>query len=541
MISHLQIAMAGTSGIGLVKCNDVKFPSRAQRTSKGPPGDNSPSERPRTPESKGSRCSWRKMEHATKVDSEDAWNSWMEQSADLGQLDSDELRPELILRQAQELGAAAAKRSTALEALVDAAPPAHVHLSVSPVQPALPAFSESVREADRTDELLSMLREQVMTLSKEEDFQRRIDCLRDKADVVPQNRQSIDADLTLRLQQLKILGDSRTGNAPGPPRSGTGADRSTADLCDAVLHESAGMKQLQSGVAMASAQHSVEHLNKHAMVGAAAVDTLLAELRDGAECMSSSDAARTIVTASSDLDEFEAQQVQQLVERAMLSDDLSMSPTQIGDLDDCVRAQWYNEWTQSERSGGMQSDPCQDLGTSAVPGSSHLDDEVASVTDRPNDVERIRSDSDLKDCCTQSHGALEWSQEDLLRPEVQEADDLARKLQTSLLLPSHDQRRHRWLGAIAIRSAERGESALHDGDIKLASAMNKICLAASAQGFLQAGDKVKIDAFCLHLHKAQAARAARIMAHTSKQKARQSQREDLCSGFPDAPGPPAKE
>ena len=56
--------------------------------------------------------------------------------------------------------------------------------------------------------------------------------------------------------------------------------------------------------------------------------------------------------------------------------------------------------------------------------------------------------------------AVKWSAEDMQRPEVKEALELDGKLQTSMALTSDDQRRPRWLGAIAIRSADRGIKAL---------------------------------------------------------------------------------
>lgn len=78
---------AGGCGIGLVKRNDNTFPSRAQKNSfkgKGPPGPGTLG----TPHS-GSRVnvlSCVGMEYEKGSVSEDAWQSWMDQAANLDEL-----------------------------------------------------------------------------------------------------------------------------------------------------------------------------------------------------------------------------------------------------------------------------------------------------------------------------------------------------------------------------------------------------------------------------------------------------------------------
>ena len=72
-------------------------------------------------------------------------------------------------------------------------------------------------------------------------------------------------------------------------------------------------------------------------------------------------------------------------------------------------------------------------------------------------------------CYLQVDGYVEWSAEDIQQPAVNEAAELNGKLQTSLALASDDQRRPRWLAAIAMRSAGHGLKALQGLDPTLVS------------------------------------------------------------------------
>lgn len=79
---------AGGYGVGLVKRNDNTFPSRAQTKSfkgKGRPGPSTP-RAPRSPGNRGRFVTFVGMEYVTSSPSEDAWKSWMDQSANLDEL-----------------------------------------------------------------------------------------------------------------------------------------------------------------------------------------------------------------------------------------------------------------------------------------------------------------------------------------------------------------------------------------------------------------------------------------------------------------------
>lgn len=106
-------------------------------------------------------------------------------------------------------------------------------------------------------------------------------------------------------------------------------------------------------------------------------------LRDCGTCLPANDGVpdgTPSAPASSDLDAFEAQQVQQLVERAMLSDDLSVSPEQTGDIDDRVGEQWHEQCDQpTPRSSiSSRSYPSQGLIDNFMQGSSQLRQEPNS-------------------------------------------------------------------------------------------------------------------------------------------------------------------
>lgn len=89
--------------------------------------------------------------------------------------------------------------------------------------------------------------------------------------------------------------------------------------------------------------------------GFSEIEAFLEELRNSAQDKSADAPAPSTCTSSS-LAEFEAQQVQQLVERAALSEDGSVSPARTGDLDDRLCEQWHTDRDTSnveERSSQM--------------------------------------------------------------------------------------------------------------------------------------------------------------------------------------------
>lgn len=79
------LAWTGRSGIGLVKRNDINFPSRAAKKTFPKQPNTSPPGTPRSSEHQASRVSWFGMEDAQSATPGDAWQSWMDQSADLSE------------------------------------------------------------------------------------------------------------------------------------------------------------------------------------------------------------------------------------------------------------------------------------------------------------------------------------------------------------------------------------------------------------------------------------------------------------------------
>lgn len=135
--------------------------------------------------------------------------------------------------------------------------------------------------------------------------------------------------------------------------------------------------------------------------GLSEIDAFLAELRDNVQD-TSADAPAPSTGASSSLAEFEAQQVQQLVERAMLSDDLSVSTAKTGDLDDSLRQQWHNQWHTSD------AERCSSQAYAATdPSSQSLDAGSGSVNAQAgkdcasNDIERAGVPFSDSDCTSE--------------------------------------------------------------------------------------------------------------------------------------------
>ena len=139
----------------------------------------------------------------------------------------------------------------------------------------------------------------------------------------------------------------------------------------------------------------------------------LAELQEG---MSNQhmDRPAPSTTASSGLDDLEDQHVQQLIERALLSDELSVSPPRTGELDNRLREQWHEQW---DAPADQEGSSCMALtvpgpeaqGDCPMPGSTESGQACVSDTISQDSMQLADSGGISEGVCFSSRACIEMA------------------------------------------------------------------------------------------------------------------------------------
>lgn len=128
------------------------------------------------------------------------------------------------------------------------------------------------------------------------------------------------------------------------------------------------------------------------------------------------------ITASSGLDDLEDQHVQQLIERALLSDELSVSPARTGELDNRLREQWHEQW---DAPADQQVSSCMALNVSgaeaqgdcSMHGSTEAGQACVSDTISQDSMQLADSGGISEGVCSSSRACIEMACSFLSRVE----------------------------------------------------------------------------------------------------------------------------